>query len=83
MRAGSGLGGDAALAAIFVAADPTSSPRTPRGRVIYGAGCGLLTWLARTAGGVPEGAWYAVLVMGMCVPLIDRLAGTGPERAAG
>ena len=48
-----------------------TSPVTPRGMLIDGAGCGLLTWLIRSFGGYPEGVSFAILLMNMLTPLID------------
>lgn len=60
------------LAAFFIATDPVSASTTPRGRLIYGAGIGLLVYLIRTFGGYPDGVAFAVLLMNAAVPLIDR-----------
>lgn len=65
-------GGGALLGAFFIATDPVSSAITDRGRLAYGAGCGLLTYAIRTWGGYPDGVAFAVLAMNMAVPLIDR-----------
>ena len=59
------------LGALFMATDYVTSPVTPRGMLIYGAGCGLLTWLIRSFGGYPEGVSFAILLMNMLTPLID------------
>jgi electron transport complex protein RnfD len=60
------------LGAFFIATDPVSAATTDRGRLIYGAGIGLLTYTIRTWGGYPDGIAFAVLLMNGCVPLIDR-----------
>ena len=65
--------GAALLCAFFIATDPVSGATTPRGRLIYGAGIGFLTWLIRTYGAFPDGVAFAVLLMNLAVPLIDRL----------
>jgi electron transport complex protein RnfD len=49
-----------------------SAATSDRGRLIYGAGIGLLTWIIRTWGGFPDGVAFAVLIMNLAVPLIDR-----------
>ena len=64
--------GGAMLAAFFVATDPVSSPVTPRGRLIFGAGIGVLIFVIREWGSYPDGVAFAVLLMNMTVPLIDR-----------
>ncbi|MEO0573822.1 MAG: RnfABCDGE type electron transport complex subunit D [Pseudomonadota bacterium] len=61
------------LGAFFIATDPVSAATSPRGRLIYGAGIGVLTWVIRTYGGYPDGFAFAVLLMNAAVPLIDRL----------
>lgn len=64
--------GGAMLGAFFVATDPVSSPTTARGRLIYGGGIGVLTYLIRTFGSYPDGVAFAVLMMNLAVPLIER-----------
>jgi len=66
------LAGGVMLGALFMATDYVTSPMTPRGMLIFGAGCGLLTGIIRIFGGYPEGTSYAILLMNMTVPLIDR-----------
>jgi len=60
------------LCAFFMATDPVSSPVTPLGQIVFGIGCGVLTWAIRTFGGYPEGAMFAVVLMNCAVPLIDH-----------
>ncbi len=60
------------LGAIYMATDPVTSPTTPRGAWIFGAGIGLLVVLIRVFGGLPEGMMYAILLMNAATPLIDR-----------
>jgi len=62
--------GAAMLGAFFILTDPVSSPTTNKGRLIYAAGAGLLTYLIRTFGGFPDGTAFATLLMNICVPLI-------------
>ena len=63
--------GGAMLGAFFIVTDPVSGATTPRGKLIFGAGAGLLTYLIRVFGGYPDGVAFAVLLMNICVPLID------------
>ena len=72
------LAGGLMLGAIFMATDYTTSPVTQRGKLIMGIGCGLLTVLIRLYGGYPEGVSYAILIMNVATPLIDRF--TAPRR---
>ncbi len=60
------------LGAIFMATDYTTSPMTPKGQIIMGIGCGLITSLIRLKGGYPEGVTYSILIMNVLTPLIDR-----------
>jgi len=59
------------IGAFFIATDPVSSSTTPRGRIYYGAGIGILVYLIRTWGGYPDGVAFAVLLMNMAAPTID------------
>ena len=60
------------LAAFFIATDPVSGCVSNRGRLIFGAGVGIITLLIRRWGGYPDGVAFAVLLMNMAAPLIDR-----------
>jgi electron transport complex protein RnfD len=72
------LSGGLILGAFFMATDMVTSPITPRGQLIFGFGCGLLTSIIRIKGGYPEGVSYSILIMNITVPLIDRY--TRPRR---
>ena len=69
------LAGGLILGAFFMATDYVTSPLTDRGKIVFGVGCGLLTFLIRTKGGYPEGVCYAVLIMNIAVPMLDRYMG--------
>ena len=60
------------LGAFFIATDPVSGCTSTRGRLIFGAGVGVLTLVIRRWGGYPDGVAFAVLVMNMAAPMIDR-----------
>jgi electron transport complex protein RnfD len=66
------LSGAAMLGAFFIATDPVSAATSDRGRLIFGAGIGIITWVIRTWGGYPDGVAFAVLLMNLAAPLIDR-----------
>ena len=66
------FGGATVMGAFFIATDPVSAATTDRGRLIYGAGIGALTYAIRTWGGYPDGLAFAVLLMNSTVPLLDR-----------
>ena len=63
--------GAAILGAFFIATDPVTASSTPRGRLIYGIGIGLLVYVIRSFGGYPDGVAFAVLLMNMAAPMID------------
>lgn len=65
-------GGGLILGAFFMATDYVTSPTTPKGEIIFGIGCGLLTVFIRKFGGYPEGVSYAILIMNACVWLLDQ-----------
>lgn len=60
------------LGAFFIATDPVSGCSTLRGRLAFGAGVAILTLAIRRFGGYPDGVAFAVLLMNMFAPLIDR-----------
>jgi electron transport complex protein RnfD len=66
-------GGSLAVACLLIAPDPTSTPLTGRGHLLFGAGLGALTFVARVSGLSPGSAYWAVLAMNTLVPLIDRV----------
>jgi Na+-translocating ferredoxin:NAD+ oxidoreductase subunit D len=66
------MAGGLIIGAFFMATDYVTSPITKTGRIIFGVGCGIFTVIIRFWGGYPEGVCYAILIMNMCVPLIDR-----------
>ena len=66
------LSGGVMLGAIFMATDYATSPTTKWGQVIYGVGCGVMTSVIRLFGGYPEGVTYAILLMNVLTPLLDR-----------
>ncbi len=66
------LAGGLLIGAFFMATDYVTSPITPRGKLIFGFGCGFLTYAIRGFGGYPEGVLYSILLMNATVPLIER-----------
>ena len=68
------LTGGLMLGAFFMATDMVTTPVTPKGLLLFGAGCGLLTMVIRLAptGIYPEGASFAILLMNALTPLINR-----------
>lgn len=66
------LSGATFLTAFFIATDLVTSPITPRGQLIFGAGIGALMYVIRTWANFPEGAGFSVLLMNALTPLIDH-----------
>ena len=66
------------LGALFMATDMVTTPIAPRGMMVFGIGCGVLTVLIRLFGGYPEGVSFAILLMNAATPLIDRF--TRPKK---
>lgn len=59
--------------AVFMATDYVTSPVTPKGRLIFGAGCGIITALVRLYSGMPEGVMFSILIMNSTVPFLNKL----------
>ena len=66
-------GGGLMLGAFFMATDYVTSPVTPIGRLIYGAGCGVLVVFLRYFSGYNEGVSFAILIMNALVWYLDML----------
>lgn len=60
------------LGVFFMATDMVTSPMVPKGQLIFGFGCGLLTIIIRVFGAYPEGVSFAILIMNAFVPLINK-----------
>ncbi len=60
------------LVAFFIATDYVTSPNSPLGQLVFGAGCGLIVFVIRSWGGYPEGTGFAILLMNAMTPLIDH-----------
>lgn len=72
------VAGGLMLGAIYMATDYATSPMAPKGMIIFGVGCGLLTVIIRLFGAYPEGVAFSILIMNAFVPLINR--GFKPKR---
>lgn len=59
------------IGAFFIATDPVTACTTNKGRLIYAAGIGILTYVIRAWGGYPDAIAFAVLLMNIAVPIID------------
>ncbi len=67
------LSGGLMLGAIFMATDYTTTPITLSGKAIFAVGCGIITFVIRRFGSLPEGVSYSILLMNILTPHIDRL----------
>lgn len=67
------LAGGGLLAAFFLATDSTTSPVTKAGMIIYGLLCGVLAMVIRMWSQWTDGAYFAVFVISMLTPLLDKI----------
>ncbi|MCH5165828.1 MAG: RnfABCDGE type electron transport complex subunit D [Clostridiales bacterium] len=66
------MSGGLLFGSVFMATDYATSPNTFVGNVIYSVGIGLVTALIRSFGSFPDGFSFALLIMNIVVPLIDK-----------
>lgn len=64
--------GGLVLGAFFMATDMVTTPVTPKGMLIFGLGCGIITMIIRMFGGYPEGVSFSILLMNATTPLLDQ-----------
>jgi len=67
------LTGSFLFSVFFVATDYATTPLTRSGRIIYGIGCSLFTFLFRYFSSSSEGIFFAICLMDLTVPLLDRV----------
>ena len=72
------FGGGLILGAVFMATDYTTSPTTPLGKAVFAVGCGIITFVIRKYGSLPEGVSYSILLMNILVPHINRFTLSKP-----
>lgn len=72
------LGGGLIIGAVFMATDYTTSPTTTPGKAIFAVGCGVLTFVIRKFGSLPEGVSYSILLMNILVPYINSFTASKP-----
>lgn len=72
------FGGGLILGAVFMATDYTTSPTTPLGKAAFAVGCGIITFVIRKFGALPEGVSYSILLMNILVPHINRFTLSKP-----
>ena len=67
------LNGGLLFGATFMVTDYATTPVTKPGRLVFGAGCGLITFLIRRFGGYPEGVMFSILIMNAIAPFLNNL----------
>ena len=67
------LTGGFAFGACFMVTDYATTPVTKPGRLIFGCGCGLITFLIRKFGGYPEGVMFSILIMNSIAPFLNNV----------
>lgn len=72
------LSGGLLFGAFFMATDYVTTPITNKGKLVFGIGCGVLTFLIRRFGGYPEGVSFSILLMNILTPYIDRFTAAKP-----
>jgi electron transport complex protein RnfD len=72
------LAGGLVLGAVFMATDYVTTPITRSGKMIFAFGCGLITFLIRSFGSYPEGVSFAILIMNIVSPYIEKLTSPRP-----
>ena len=71
-------GGGLMLGAFFMATDYVTTPITGTGKLIFGLGCAVLTFVIREFANMPEGCSFSILLMNLLTPYIDKLTMTHP-----
>lgn len=66
------LSGGLMLGALYMATDMATTPLTGKGSIIFGVGCGFLSFLIRIFGSLPEAVSLSIIIMNIFVPVIDR-----------
>ena len=67
------LGGGLLLGAIFMATDYVTTPINRVGKIIFALGCAIITFLIRVFGNMPEGVSFAILLMNILTPYIEKI----------
>ena len=72
------LGGGLVLAAFFMITDYVSTPANKAGKLVFAFGCGIITVLIRFWGSYPEGVSFAILIMNILSPYIEKMCVARP-----
>ncbi len=70
------LAGGLFLGAFFMATDYATTPITTKGKIVFGLGCGIITYVIRRFGTYPEGVSFSILLMNVLTPYIEQLTRT-------
>ena len=72
------LAGGLLIGAFFMATDYATTPLTTKGKIVFGIGCGLITFIIRSFGSYPERVSFSILLMNLLTPYIDKLTKASP-----
>lgn len=72
------LAGGLMIGAFFMATDYATTPLTTSGKIVFGIGCAIITFVIRQFGNYPEGVSFSILLMNLLTPYIDRICRTHP-----
>lgn len=72
------LSGGLVIGAVFMATDYATCPINKLGKLVYAIGCGLITVLIRLYGSLPEGVSFAIVIMNILTPLIEKVTHPRP-----
>ncbi|MBE6731546.1 MAG: RnfABCDGE type electron transport complex subunit D [Ruminococcaceae bacterium] len=72
------MGGGLLIGAIFMATDYATTPVTKKGKFVFGVCCGLITTVIRIWGSSPEGVSYAILLMNILTPYVEKFTAKKP-----
>ena len=67
------LAGNVMIGAFFLATDYSSSPVNKMAMVFFGVGCGIFTVIFRAWSYYPDGVVFAILIMNLLNPLLDKI----------
>ena len=70
------LAGGVFLGAFFMATDYATTPISTKGKIVFGLGCGIITFVIRRFGSFPEGVSFSILLMNVLTPYIEQLTRT-------
>ena len=70
------LSGGVFLGAFFMATDYATTPITTKGKIVFGLGCGIITFIIRHFGSYPEGVSFSILLMNVLTPYIEQITRT-------